>query len=459
MPSRRDFLKLAGSVLGGGVCLSVLPFSLVPGARAGSGAPMPNGYAFYRIFSTGEQLPGAGKAYYLSGLVKLNDNHQIIFHAGDEPDSQQDGLSVGYYEYTMDFSGGEPLIADKRKVIREGDELADGKKAVKVGLADHNNQGSVAVRLRTHDERTESVYLNSSRTGFRKIVGYNEPTPTGNSRYAPSLSNFDLYDGDNLLMVAHHYEKEGYNAAEGLFHLPGPAANAPGSLLLEAGDLLPGSNSSVAKLGLTQGGGADGAWVIQTHTQELPPTVPLAAGAAVQQGSAIITGSVNNPSPEGLSLMAASADTYLSQALQAGGVVRGSINYGPRMGTDGRVAAVVHETADHLKLYHGGNLIVSTGDRTPTGRTISGLGGPAPGPDGLLYYVGYSDDQEELLVSNGETTASLLATGGSLLSPGGAELLTIAFGSAKDQVDSEGRLVFIGEFADQTLAVILGIPV
>ena len=459
MPSRRDFLKFAGGVLGGGVCLSVLPLTMGPAARAGSGAPLPNGYAFYRIFSTGEKLPGAGTAYYLSGLVKLNGKHQIIFQAGDEPDSQQEGLSVGYYEYTMDFSGAEPVIADRRKVIREGDELADGKQAFKVGLADHNDQGSVAVRLRTHDESTESIYLNSSRAGFRKIVGFNEVTPTGNSRYAPALSNFDLYNDDNLLMVAHHYEKEGYNAAEGLFHIPNPATNAQGSLLLEAGDLLPGSNSAINKLGLTQGGGADGAWVIQAHTQELPPTVPLAAGTAAQQGSAIITGSVNKTGPETLSLLAASADTYLSQAFQASGVVRGSINYGPRMGADGQVAAVAHETADRLKLYHGGGLIVSTGDKTPTGRTITGLGGPAPAPDGLVYYVGYTSDQEELLVNNGETTASLLASGGSLLSPNGAELLTIAFGSAKDQVDSEGRLVFIGEFADQTLSVILGIPV
>lgn len=459
MPSRRDFLKFAGGVLGGGVCLSVLPMTLGQGARAGTGAPLPNGYAFYRIFSTGEKLPDASTAHYLSGLVKLNDNHQIIFHAGDEPDSQEEGLTVGIYEYTLDFNGSTPVILDRRKVIREGDQLADGRRAARVNLADNNNQGSVAVRLRTAEEQTESIYLERNRAGFGRVVGYNEPTPNGSSRFASALSDFDLYDGDNLLVVAHHYEKEGFSAGEGLFYLPGPGANEPGRILVEAGDLLPGANSAINKLGLTQGGGAGGQWVIQAHTESLPPTVPLSAGAPPPRGSAIIGGRINDPGPERLSLMAASPDMFLSQAFQAGGVVRGSINYGPRVGRGGQMAAVVHETATRLKLYHEGNLIVSTGDQTPTGRTITSLGGPAPGADGLVYYVGYTKDQEELLVSNGETTASLLSSGGDLLSPNGAKLLTIAFGSAKDQVDSQGRLVFIGEFADQTLSVILGVPV
>jgi hypothetical protein len=459
MPSRRDFLKFAGGVLGGGVYLSVLPLTMGQGARAGSGTPLPNGYAFYRIFSTGEKLPDASTAHYLSGLVKLNDNHQIIFHAGDEPDSQEDGLTVGIYEYTLDLSGSQPVILDRRKVVREGDELADGNHAIRVNLADHNDQGSVAVRLQTAEHKTQSIYLERNRAGFNQVVGYNQPAPHGESLYSSAISDFDLYNDDNLLVVAHHYEKEGYSAGEGLFYLPGPGANEPGRILVEAGDLLPGSNSAINKLGLTQGGGANGSWVVQAHTESLPPTVPLSAGSPPPRGSAIIGGSVNDPGPERLSLMAASTDMFLSQAFQAGGLIRGSINYGPRIGSDGQVAAVVHETATHMKLYHGGNLITSTGGKTPTGRTITSLGGPAPASDGLVYYVGYSADQEELLVSNGETTASLLSSGGDLLSPNGAKLLTIAFGSAKDQVDSQGRLVFIGEFADQTLSVILGIPV
>ncbi len=81
------------------------------------------------------------------------------------------------------------------------------------------------------------------------------------------------------------------------------------------------------------------------------------------------------------------------------------------------------------------------------------------GSGGLVFFVaGTADKTEELLVSNGSRIASLLSTGMRPFGSMGPKLLTLAFGYAREQVDSQGRLVFIGEFDDNTLSIVLGIP-
>jgi len=106
----------------------------------------------------------------------------------------------------------------------------------------------------------------------------------------------------------------------------------------------------------------------------------------------------------------------------------------------------------------GNDVIVQTGNLTPMGRVISGIGGPVLGGGGLVFFLAASEGKEELLVSDGSRTATILETGSKLYGEHGPTLLTIAFGHAREQADSEGRLVFVGEFDDGTLSIMLGVP-
>jgi hypothetical protein len=66
---------------------------------------------------------------------------------------------------------------------------------------------------------------------------------------------------------------------------------------------------------------------------------------------------------------------------------------------------------------------------------------------------------EELIVSDGREVRTILFAPAALFGETGPKLVTIGFGHVREQVDHMDRLVFIGEFDDKTLAVMLGVPV
>ena len=391
--------------------------------------------------------------------------NQIIFHAGDTFERNDDGLSLGLYEAIMDYSAFTPRVEGLYKVVRVGDQLNDGRKVFQVQLADTNELGSVGVRLLTEGDVSQSIYLERNRTGgtsadgLQRVLGYNTDTPDGEHVFGAVLGNFDLHENNDMLVVSHWAEKDGSLNGESLFHLPGGVIDVNGSAILHAGDLLPDSTQIINKLGLLQGHREGGAYTIQVHTDSISTTVGNAGDTGAQPGSAVIKGTVYGTGESRASLIAASPGIARSTAAKAQTeFTTGDIHYGPRINAEGKVAVVTHITDDDMVLTVGNDVIIRTGDTTPTGMVVSGIGGPVLGAGGLVFFLAASEGREELLVSNGSQTATILETGRKLFGENGPTLLTIAFGYAREQADNEGRLVFVGEFDDETLSIMLGIP-
>lgn len=452
--SRRGFLKAMGAALG-----TVVLSSCGSGSSGGYQPPLPNGYRYYKLFSTGDGLAQGGEAVFLPPSVKIHDNNQIIFHAGDTLGRSGSGLTMGLYEICMDYGGGEPRIEGVHKIVRAGDTTTDGRTVLQVQLADLNTRGSVAVRLLNDDEQSYSLYLERSRRdgrsddGLQRLLGFRTPTPDPLFIFGAALGNFDLTCGDDLLVAAHWCEVQGAATGESLFHLPFGVIDGDGTNLLTAGAAIPGTDRCIGKIGLVQANDY-GAYVAQVHTMPMDN----ATDGALENGTVVLTGSVADNGGYGATPVAASAEAALSTATRLSAItVAESLHYGPRIGSDGKVALVAMITDDIVHLTSGGDTLAGTGHFTPTGMRIEGIGGPVPGPDGLVYFLARNGDTEELLVSNGYRTASLLKTGARLF-VGGPVLTTIAFGYARKQVDSQGRLVFVGEFDDGSLSIMLGIP-
>ena len=403
-------------------------------------------------------LPGAGEAEFIPPFVKIHEKNQIIFHAGDTFERNRDGLSLGLYEIVMDYSDVTPRVEGLHKIVRVDDQLSDGSKVFQVQLADVNELGSVCVRLLTEGDVSQSLYLERNRTGgtsangLQRVLGYNTDTPDGEHVFGAVLGTFDLHEGDDLLVASHWAEKNGSLNGESLFHLPGGVVNSSGAAIISAGDLLPDSGHVIDLLGLVQGYHAGGEFALQVHTD----STGNGGGSDPQPGSAVIKGNVHGDSA---SLLAASPGIALSTAARAQTeLTTGAIHFGPRINAEGDVAIVTHITDENMRLTLGNDVITQTGHITPMGRVVSGIGGPVLGGDGLVFFLAASEGKEELLVSNGSRTATILETGSKLFGENGPTLLTIAFGYAKEQADNEGRLVFVGEFDDETLSIMLGVP-
>ena len=256
------------------------------------------------------------------------------------------------------------------------------------------------------------------------------------------------------MLSAHYFTDGAEESGEGLFHLPAGEVNTSGRLLVGSGDMISGSTGIIDRLGLFEGEGINGNYVLQAHFVQTELSSDRGVKAS-QPSSAAIMGNVRDTGPTAVKLLA-SPPSSLTRAA----AVDGHMYYAPRMGDDGSTAMVIHLTSDDMVLLYNNEVLLRTGGRTPGGGIISSFGGPVVGPDGLLYCVAYTDNgaAEELMVSNGSQIRSILSSG-EQLGNNGAGLISIAFGLTRDQVDGEGRLVFIGEFDDHTLSVMAGIPV
>ena len=70
--TRREFLRILG-VMGGAVMLSSC------GSSSRTNTPLPNGYSFSRVFTTGEMLPGSGEAEFIPPFVKIHEKKSDNF--------------------------------------------------------------------------------------------------------------------------------------------------------------------------------------------------------------------------------------------------------------------------------------------------------------------------------------------------------------------------------------------
>lgn len=443
---RREFLKVFGGAVGGAFILSSCGSG--GGGDDADAPPIPNGYKFYRLVDTGSTMPDGSVAENFSGSVKISDNHDIIFHAVDAVKAD------GIYEFTMDFSGDEPVIGGKRKIVKEGDTLKDGTVVGSIDIGSPNKLGYYATLLNTADGIT-SVYMEREKSGLELVAKSLESLPGGKGKFGASFGDIELDDTNSIILVSHYVPEKSSQPKEGLFYLCGGVISDAGKLLVSSGDLLPESSTAVGRIGLIDIAKSSGEYVAQVNCGI---AVLQSAGmpAVSMPVTALVSGNVNGR--HGKPRLRGASKPLLSSAALTG-PLKGDILYGPRIGAGNKVAQVIHNSADNLSLYLDSSEVAHTGGLSPRGRPIISFSGPAVTDDGLLYCLLYTDEGEELCVYNGSTASTILSTGDKLAEEDTKAIMSIGFGFVRNMVDKDGRVVFVGIFDDDSKSVILGIPV
>jgi hypothetical protein len=442
---RRDFLKRFGSLVGGAVVLSC-----GSGGGGGSAPPIPNGYTFFRVAGSGGAMPDGTAADDFPGAVKINDNHDILFQA--------DSAGVGgVYEYAMDFSGETPGIASARKIVREGDTLGDGVVVGGLKLGSPNKLGYYAAIITTADG-IQSVYMEKEKNGLEPVAKALDKLPGGKGAFGASFGDIELDDTNSIMLVSHYSPINGSQPKEGLFYLCGGMVTDAGRMLASSGDLLPESSTTVGRIGLVDINKTSGEYVAQINcgiavtqmSKALPPRhMPI---------TALMGGSIHSTRP-GKRLIGASLPLGISKAA-AKSALRGDILYGPRIGGPGdKVAQVIHTGDNSLSLYFDDREVAHTGGLSPSDKIIKSFSGPAVIDSGLLYYLVYTEEGEELCVYNGVVSKTILKSGDKLSDQDANAVMSMSFGVVRNMVDKDGRVVFMGVFEDQSKAIVVGIPV
>ena len=447
---RRDFLKLMASGMGG-VFLTACGSGSGGGGDGGSGAlPVPNGYAFFTLMSTGDALPTGTTASKLSPVLMINDNSEILAHCVDSQGAH------GVYEYSIGYTGAKPAVLQTRKILREGDILRDGVEADHFHVGSTNRHGRFAIRVSDKQSGIPRIYLEQNKDGLVPVVNPYDALPGMEGKFAAGFGDLELDDANALLLVS-HFLPEGENAPKkGLFFLADGGVSDNGSLALSSGDLVPGAGTTVTNIGLIDGHPESGDFVAQIACG-VPPGLTnsgLLGGTRVEQ-TALVHGKVRQPATR--SLKAAARSLSLSRAA-ALGAIRGDAIHGPRIGGENSVAYIVHTSETSTVLYLDDRRVLGTGDQTPLGNTVAGFSGPLVGRDGLLHFCTVTDRGTELCLFNGVSVLSILAAGRTI-ETAGERIVALDFGAVRNMVDGKGRLVFLATFESGRQSVVLGIPV
>lgn len=451
MVTRRDVLKGIGGALGS----VILTSSCGRGGGGSSGTPtaaIPNGYRFFRIMSTGDQLPGGNTLMAMPGAAMVTARREIYFYGMDQTDAN------GFYELLVDFDAARPVVIRTRKVVREGDVLNDSKEVVQINAGDVNNQGSFAAVFQTRDNFS-GLYLERDKKGFEPVAGFLKPLPAGDGTFGAVFGDVDIHHNDDILFVAHFAPHGSVQSHQGLFHLPGGEVKETGTLVTSTAELIPEAGGIITGLGLVDMHDG-GNYVLQAYGMNPGKVNSMGTegGSVIPGGSMpsmLINGNVKDPFSKRLR----SAASHLKAAKVSGsrpGFVSGEIKYGPRLGGTNNAAFVVHINETHMAMFYDGSQVVSTGAVSPLGSIVKSMSPAVVGADGLLYYTLFTDMGMELVVYNKAEARTILTTGDSVE---GAALRSIFFGFMTEQVDESGIVVLIGTCDDGRMSLIAGIPV
>lgn len=448
MINRRDFMKLMGGALGG--------VALASCGNSGSSdetpvAPIPNGYTFYKLVSSGDPIPGGNTLGAIPGTVTINDRNEVYFYGLDQTNTN------GFYEVQVDFDSSRPKVVQKRKVVREGDELKDKKVVSQINMADTNDHGSFAATIQTGDNLS-SLYLEREKQGLEPIAGLRTPLPGGGGKFGGNFGDLDIHDNNDILIVSHFAPSDTAQGHQGLFHLPGGEVNQQGRIVASTRDSIPGTDGFLTGIGLIDMHD-NGNYVMQAYgsnSSQLMQTTRKSAGIMdAVASSMLISGNARNQ----FSKVLKSASPSLKMVRKSVGmedIAVGEIKYGPRIGAGNNAAYVNHINDNHQVMNYNGKQVVSVGSVTPLGATIVSLSAPVVGSNGLLYYQASTDKGLELMVYNGPELRTILSKDDIV---DGSVLRSFFFGFMPDQVDSSGRIVITGDFQDGSTSIVIGIPI
>ncbi len=447
MINRRDFIKLMGGALGGVALASC-------GSRSSDEtpvAPIPNGYTFYKLVSSGDPLPGGNTLGAIPGTVTINDKNEVCFYGLDQTNTN------GFYEVQVDFDSSRPKVVQKRKVVREGDELKDKKVVSQINMADTNDHGSFAATIQT-DDNLSSLYLEREKQGLEPIAGLRTTLPGGGGKFGGNFGDLDIHDNNDVLIVSHFAPSDTAQGHQGLFHLPGGEVNQQGRIVASTRDAIPGTDGFLTGIGLIDMHD-NGNYVMQAYgsnSSQLMQTTRKSAGIMdAVASSMLISGNARNQFSKVLKSASPSLKT-VRKLVGMEDIAVGEIKYGPRIGAGNNAAYVNHINDNHQVLNYNGKQVVSVGSVTPLGATIVSLSAPVVGSDGLLYYQASTDKGLELMVYNGPELRTILSKDDIV---DGSVMRSFFFGFMPDQVDSSGRIVITGDFQDGSTSIVIGIPI
>lgn len=441
---RRDFIRLSGGLLGG-VLLTAC------GGGGDSYAQLPNGYRFYRLKSANDQVANLPQAFAISrfyGRVHISNNGILTFDAHDANKRR------GIFQLGVDFNGARPRIDWESCSLIKGQTLVDGRVVSTCKTYDVDAAGRIAAVIDADLRHSEAhygsgLYVAQARSGFNPVLLAGQSFSDGSTQSAGIFGDVAVSDG-HVLTVAHHLP---VGAAAGgsevsLLHLPG-GSTQQGKLLMSAGTPVTGADHNISSFGLVDLN-MHGNFSAGLHG--LPMGVQ--ATASPESASSFnIAGHVGNPGD--VLLSTASVGTVVNANIPIG-----EAGYGPRVGPQGQVFAVLDD-ADQMVLVRDGEVLRRSGEMSAQGELL-GLSPGSVGSDGVYYYTA-------LLANGDQTTSTLYAyngnehvaivSSGNVLSDGGAPVAQILFGTTTRHVDSESRLVCLCSFEDGTTSLVVGLPV
>jgi len=380
----------------------------------------------------------------------ISSVNTVFFHAKDSAGA------MGCYELSVDFGGLSPVVTGIRKVVRDGDVLPDGQTVAKVSGGDINNGGSYASVLRLNSGSDTGLYLANPQSSMQRVLGYQDASPGVDGHIAQHMGDVDLHDNKDILFVAHFGNKQKGRPQVGLFHIPGGVVSSNSILVASSEDLVPNAGGIVKSFGLIDRN--DGGNFVTQAVVQLDTTTAVGKSAtAFKQpvlATALLTGNVYKPGSR--ALLAASPSMSVSKAA---GSVSGEVIMGPRLGTSGNIAHVVHTSDDDMTLYYENSRVISSGDISPRGNVIWSISPAVVGDDGLIYFSLFTNAGVELCIYNGSLVVTVLGSGDIMPNDNYNTMLRFIFGAMNAQVDAKGRLVLIGDYTNQTSAVVVGLPI
>lgn len=467
MQSRRDFMKILGVSLGSAVlaqaCGSDSKFS---------DPTIPNGYVYYRLVTSGDELPGTGGATLarIPGSVMINHVNEIYFYGVDSTGA------TGVYELKVDYSGLRPFVWQKRKVVREGDVLKDGAIVAAINSVDISYSGNftavveiVADATVNHADHAEGgnlsrLYREIDDCSLEPVAGFLGKLPGMGGAFGATMGDVAMHGDSDISVVAHYSPEDAAISHQGVFYLHQGTVSDRGNLLASTADLIPGAEGSFTGFGLidvndkgdfaVQGYGGD-AENVSTLKSALKSGAPVTAVTV----SMIIAGNVKNPAAK-VVVGASPALKLSARALKSAVMPAGEMVYGPRMGAAGLVSSIVHLNEGSTALLRNGSMLASTGGVTPTGNAILGVATPVVGQSGLLFHMAGTKNGNELIVNNGDSSRTILTTGDII--EDGFILADFQFGFMPKQSDHRERIVLSADLYDKnensSHALIVGIP-
>jgi hypothetical protein len=491
--SRRDFLKILGTALGG--------VALAGGAEPPlfGQTPLPSGYRFFRVLTAGAPLNGnTNPVAALGAAVMLGTfeaqgkgNYDVIYFHGTTTEKARPGSPEGLFRAQIDYSDpNKPLVSNIYVEVAEGDSLTkvEGVPSDQLplvvgtlGIGSANSSAHYATTITVNDYGSENnenysvpaktapgVYLLDPKFGWSKVARLGDESPD-KGQYGGFFGDVHLNEDDTVVIVASTTNTPAPNtpslselgAAAPRSRIPWAAAThalihvspqSPGNsyIVLKTGDRLPGTAAVVESIGLIDVMRGE-MFVAQVNARRLDILNAL-PGTAVVRGR-LQPGAIDRSD---LDLLTGSPHLFAHGVATDRETLVGETFFGPRIGFGGLTAVVTHDSVSvpsggsfdlqRLSTWgrRGHQLIFRAGDVNAT--TASAVGGPVVSPTtGLTYETRVlSDGSTQLVVFNQSSEEKVILRSGDYVQ--GYKTTEILHGYHPAQVDPAGRLAFAAEF-------------